>query len=163
MSDTVPSGTAPVARATGIVDLDLAECHAVLVEERLCTMAVVDGDEPYAVPLFYGFDGARVFLGISEGRKTRVLDANPRVCLSVTQLGTGDAWRSVQIRGRVASVTDAAERARGVQVLMAHNRRPERAAAAANDSASGEPAKPRHSGGRILVVEDAVITGRAKR
>lgn len=162
MTDTATSGAA--ARANGIVDLELAECHAVLAEERLCTMAVVDGDEPYALPLFYGFDGTTVFLGISEGRKTRVLDANPRVCLSVTQLGTGDAWRSVQVSGRVANVQDPEERKRGVQVLMAHNRRPERAAAApAPNGGAAADAKPRHSGGRILVIEDATITGRAKR
>ena len=101
-----------------------------------------------------------MFLGISEGRKTRVLDANPRVCLSVTQLGARDGWRSVTVTGRAVTITDPAERLRGVQVLMAHNRRSERPASSPAPDAA---ARPRHSGGRILVVADAVITGRAKR
>jgi nitroimidazol reductase NimA-like FMN-containing flavoprotein (pyridoxamine 5'-phosphate oxidase superfamily) len=152
-----PSGT---SAAYGIVALDADECRAVLAEQRLCVIAITDGAEPYAIPLFYGFDGETVFLGISEGKKTRILDENPRVCVSVNDIGPGDAWRSIMVAGRAEVVTDAAERERAVQVLMSHNRRADRPQPPKDPSA---PPPRRHSGGRIIKVADAEITGRGKR
>jgi nitroimidazol reductase NimA-like FMN-containing flavoprotein (pyridoxamine 5'-phosphate oxidase superfamily) len=118
-------------------------------------VSVVDGAEPYAVPVFYGFDGATLYLGTSEGRKTQALDANSRVYIVVTEVGPGDAWRSVAIAGRARTLTSEAERQRAIDVLIMHNRRVR--------AASGVPsAQPRRvGGGRILRVEDASITGRA--
>jgi nitroimidazol reductase NimA-like FMN-containing flavoprotein (pyridoxamine 5'-phosphate oxidase superfamily) len=148
----------PTSSDTGIVTLDDAECREILRAQRLCVLAMTDHDLPYAIPLFYGFDGATVWLGLSEGRKTQLLDQNPHVCLSVNDVGSGDSWRSVLVTGQARWVTDAEERAKGIQVLMQHNRRGERAAPTGD-----APPRRRHSGGRLLVVTDAVITGRAKR
>ena len=143
----------PPARV--IVSLGDAECRTVLERQRLCVVSVVDGTEPYAVPVFYGFDGVTLYLGTSEGRKTRALDANSRVYIVVTELGPGDAWRSVAIAGRAHTLTDPAERQAAIEVLVAHNRR----VRASGAPQSAPPA--RRSGGRVLRIEDAVITGRA--
>ena len=126
-----------------------------LARQRLCVVSVVDDGEPYAVPVFYGFDGETLYLGTSEGRKTRALDANSRVYVVVTEVGPGDAWRSVAIAGRAHTITDSAARQAAIDTLVAHNRRVR--AADARQSA----APPRRSGGRVLRIEDAVITGRA--
>jgi len=150
-----PTAEKPVD--TGIVSLDEEECRSILRQQRLCVLSMTDGDAPYAVPLFYGFDGESIWLGIAEGRKTQLLDRNSRLCLSVIDLGPGDAWRSVLVTGRATWVTDPEQRSRGIQVLMQHNRRPDRPV-----TQSTQPRR-RHSGGRILLVTEAVITGRAKR
>jgi nitroimidazol reductase NimA-like FMN-containing flavoprotein (pyridoxamine 5'-phosphate oxidase superfamily) len=147
-------------KAAGIEILEDAECREVLRAQRLCVLAMTDGYEPYAVPLFYGFDGESVWLGIAEGRKTQLIDRNPRVCVSVNAVGPGDAWRSVLVSGRAVWVTDAEQRAKGIQVLMEHNRRPDRPVAPAEE---GAPAGRRHTGGRIVLIAESVITGRAKR
>jgi hypothetical protein len=140
------------------VDLELAECHEIILRQRMGVISMLDAGGPYAVPVYYGFDGDSLYLGVSEGRKTRALDADPRVFITIVEPGEGDRWRSVAIAGRARSVTDAEERARGIEVLIAHNRRPERI------GASGvRPPAVRRSGGRILRIEDAVITGRARR
>ena len=76
-----------------------------LARQRLCVVSVVDDGEPYAVPVFYGFDGETLYLGTSEGRKTRALDANSRVYVVVTEVGPGDAWRSVAIAGRAPTMS----------------------------------------------------------
>src|SRR5689334_18325623 len=110
----------------GIVTLDDAECREILTQQRLCVIAMTDGDAPYAVPLFYGFDGERLWLGISDGRKTLLLDRNPRLSVVVTDVGPGNAWRSVVVTGTATWVTDLEERAKGIQVLMQHNRRGDR-------------------------------------
>lgn len=157
---------APSPALAAIEALGESECRALLARHRLCTMSVVDADEPYAVPLFYGFDGATLYLGLAEGRKTRVLDANPRLCITVTELGSGDGWASVQVTGR-AEWLDAGAREAGVKILTEHNRRV-RSAAVDGAEAPSEPAgasgQPRrHGGGRILRVSSPEFTGRARR
>jgi hypothetical protein len=156
MPDDRASGgavAAPPARA--IVLLSDAECRAVLERQRLCVVSVVDGGEPYAVPVFYGFDGQTLYLGVAEGRKTRALDVSARVYIVVTEVGPGDAWRSVAIAGRARTLVDAAERQAAIDVLVAHNRR-----VRSSDPPRDAP-PPRRTGGRVLRIEDAVVTGRA--
>lgn len=145
--------------ANGIVELEAEECGEVLASERLCIVAMVDGEQPYAIPLFYGYDGISLWLGISEGKKTAILDRNDHLCLAVTQVGPGDGWRSVLVRGRARWISDPEERKRGIQVLMEHNRK---FRAANTPSASAAPAR-RHLGGRMMVIADPVVTGRGKR
>ena len=139
-----------------ITSLTEAQCRKVLAGQRMCVVSVVDGDEPYAVPVFYGFDGDALYLGVAEGRKTRVLDTNPRVYVIVTDVGPGDRWRSVGIAGRARTLSAPEERQRGIEVLIAHNarlRRPD------PDRPNASPRRP--GSGRILCIEDGIITGRA--
>lgn len=152
--DNVPSGS---SAASGITALGAEACLEVLRRQRLCVVAVVDDGLPYALPMFYGLEpeSGCVVLGVSDGRKTDALDANPALTLVVTETGPGDAWRSVLVTGRAEVVTDPAERAAAVRALMAHNRRPEREA--------GAPPPRRHSGGRIVRVAEARVAGREKR
>ena len=145
-----------------IVPLADEECRLLLGRNRLCVLSVVDGSAPYAVPLFYGFDDTTVYLGVAEGRKTRALDVTPALCLTVTEIGPGDAWACVQVTGR-AEWLAGAERAAAVDVLMRHNRHVRSLQPA--PAPSLPPASPpvRHQGGRILRVADVVLTGRKRR
>ena len=153
MPDEHASGATVAPPPRAIVPLSDAECRTVLERQRLCVVSVVDDGEPYAVPVFYGFDGHTLFLGVAEGRKTRALDVSAAVYIVVTEVGPGDAWRSVAIAGRARTLVDAAERQAAIDVLVAHNRRVRSA------SLEGTP-PPRRSGGRVLRIEDAVVTGR---
>jgi len=155
MPDERSSAVVAGPPARGIVPLSNAECRGVLERQRLCVVSVVDDGEPYAVPVFYGFDGRALFLGVAEGRKTRALDVSARVYIVVTEVGPGDAWRSVAIAGRARTLTDAAERQAAIDVLVAHNRR-----VRASDPPRDAPPS-RRTGGRVLRIEDAVVTGRA--
>lgn len=156
---TSPSSTSTPALRP-IVALDGDECRDVLAKQRLCVLAMVDGDEPYAVPVYYGFDGTTMYLGVAEGRKTSVLDRNSRVCVTVSEPGARDSWRSVLVVGVARSISDAEERAHAIEVMMKHNRREDRATPATAPSGS---AAARHGRGRMLVIEQATITGRARR
>ncbi len=155
MPDERSSAVVAGPPARGIVPLSNAECRGVLERQRLCVVSVVDDGEPYAVPVFYGFDGRALFLGVAEGRKTRALDVSARVYIVVTEVGPGDAWRSVAIAGRARTLVDAAERQAAIDVLVAHNRR-----VRASDPPRDAPPS-RRTGGRVLRIEDAVVTGRA--
>ena len=122
----------------------------------MCVLSVVDGATPYAVPVFYGFNGDDLYLGVAEGRKTRALDGNARVYTLVTEVGPGDAWRSVAVAGVARSLTVEEERQAAIEVLrVAHNRH----VRASNGEQSSVPR--RRAGGRLLRIEHAVITGRA--
>ena len=158
--ETPPPSASPALRP--IVPLDEGECRDVLAKQRLCVVAMVDGEEPYAVPVYYGFDGETMYLGVAEGRKTAVLDRNPRVCVTVSEPGARDSWRSVLVVGVARTLIDADERARAIEVMMQHNRRDDRATPAPARAASSAPAA-RHGRGRMLVIERATITGRARR
>ena len=155
MPDEHASGATVAPPPRAIVPLSDVECRAVLERQRLCVVSVVDDGEPYAVPVFYGFDGQTLFLGVAEGRKTRALDVSARVYIVVTEVGPGDAWRSVAIAGRARTLVDAAERQAAIDVLVAHNRR----VRSSDPPRDGPP--PRRTGGRVLRIEDAVVTGRA--
>jgi nitroimidazol reductase NimA-like FMN-containing flavoprotein (pyridoxamine 5'-phosphate oxidase superfamily) len=155
MSDARSSGSVIAAPPRVIVTLSDAECREVLERQRLCIMSVVDGAEPYAVPVFYGFDGDRLYLGTSEGRKTRALDGNARVYILVTEVGPGDAWRSVGIAGVARTLAAGAERQLGIDVLIEHNRR----VRPSNGTPSGSPR--RAGSGRVLRIESATVSGRA--
>ena len=127
------------AAASGLIaEMSREECFEVLAQQRLCVMSMVDGDRPYAVPMFYGFDAAEgsVFIGISEGAKTRILDANPQLCITVAEVGTGDSWKSVVVTGRAAWVTEADHRQRAIRVLMEHNQRAARRRSASTRGAA---------------------------
>ncbi len=152
----VHSPAPPASALNPIAELDRAECLEIIRRQRMCVMSIVDGDEPYAVPVYYGFDGESIYLGVGEGRKTRALDRNSRVHIIIAEPGTGDSWRSVAIAGRASTLTDEAERARGIAALIAHNRRPERG------TSPSTPTRHR-SGGRIIRIDNAAITGRARR
>lgn len=160
-----PAASAAPGALRPIVPLDADECRDVLSKHRLCVLAMVDGEEPYAVPVYYGFDGETMYLGVAEGRKTEVLDRNPRVCVTVSEPGAWDSWRSVLVAGVARSVTEPDERARAIDVMMKHNRRPDRVAPPTPSAATGAAtsASARHGRGRMLVVERATITGRARR
>jgi nitroimidazol reductase NimA-like FMN-containing flavoprotein (pyridoxamine 5'-phosphate oxidase superfamily) len=143
------------AAARTIETLTEDECRTVLGRQRLCVVSVVDGDSPYAVPVFYGYDGSTLYLGTSEGRKTRALDANSRVYVLVTEVGPGDAWRSVAVAGHARTLTSDAERQQAIDILIAHNQRVRNSA----DLPSSRPRRP--SGGRLLRIDDPTVTGRS--
>jgi nitroimidazol reductase NimA-like FMN-containing flavoprotein (pyridoxamine 5'-phosphate oxidase superfamily) len=49
---------------------------------EVCHLGMADGDQPYVVPVSFGYDGQNVYFhSAREGKKLDVIDANPRVCV----------------------------------------------------------------------------------
>lgn len=136
-------------------EMDSGECRALLEGQRVCVVSLVDVEEPYAVPVFYGLDGDAIVLGLSEGRKTRVMDRNARVCVTVTQVEPDGSWRSVQVRGEARTLTSDTERAAAVEALKAHNRR------LGHTPPAGSMHRP-VAPGRLVRIEHAQTSGRAR-
>ncbi len=63
---------------------DSEKIEALLSGARVGVIGLCDGNEPYAVPVYFiWFDGAVYFHGMGSGRKNAILAANPSVCFTV--------------------------------------------------------------------------------
>ena len=126
---------------------DPREIEQVLTSVRIMTVACCLVNEPYLFTVDYAWDQqARElwFHCATEGRKMKVLQANPRVCATVIEDrgyidGECDhAYRSLILEGKAYVVTDLSEKRRGLELLARkHERQPEAVLArfAGNDEA----------------------------
>ncbi len=108
-----------------------AAIRDILQRAEACHIAMIDGDEPYVVPVnFAAGDGCLYFHSAPEGRKAEVLRRNPRVCFEAfTDAGLkaesgktcewGFRYRSVVGYGRAEFVDDPAEKAGILGLIVA--------------------------------------------
>ncbi|MDA3851058.1 MAG: pyridoxamine 5'-phosphate oxidase family protein [Spirochaetaceae bacterium] len=67
---------------------DFHEIEKFLSQCKTCRLGLIDGDEPYIVPMNFGYAQGKVYLhGAREGKKFKLLEKNPRVCLEWDQQG----------------------------------------------------------------------------
>jgi len=112
---------------------DINEIIAILDKAKVLHLGLVDGDEPYVVPMNYGYTlqngKLTVYLhGALTGRKLDLMKVNPKVFFELdcdivpfegkTACNYGITYASVMGRGRAAIVEDVQEKIRGLQVLM---------------------------------------------
>ncbi len=112
---------------------DLQEILSILDKAKVLHLGLVDGDEPYVVPMNYGYvmkDGKlTVYLhGAKEGRKLDLIRVNPKVFFEMdcdivpfegkTACNYGITYASVMGRGKAVIVEDTEEKIKGLQVLM---------------------------------------------
>jgi nitroimidazol reductase NimA-like FMN-containing flavoprotein (pyridoxamine 5'-phosphate oxidase superfamily) len=126
---------------------DPKEMEQVLSSVRIMTVACCSGNEPYLFTVDFAWDPqARElwFHCATEGRKIKILQANPRVCATVVEdRGYVDgecdhAYRSLVLEGKACVVTDLSEKRRALELLARkHERQPEAILArfAGNDEA----------------------------
>ena len=111
---------------------DPAAIEAIIRSARICRLAMCDGDRPYLVPLSYGYDDNTLFFhSAGQGKKIDILKQNPEVCFEiegVTTVMTGEtackwslAYRSVIGFGRVRWITEATEKRRALDRIMARH------------------------------------------
>ncbi len=112
---------------------DMEEIISILDKAKVLHLGLVDGDEPYVVPMNYGYtmeDGKMtVYLhGALQGRKLDVMRVNPKVFFELdcdivpfegkTACNYGITYASVMGRGKAVIVEDTEEKIKGLQVLM---------------------------------------------
>jgi hypothetical protein len=106
------------------------EIDAVIRGCQVCRLALAVENEPYIVPVSFGYDGDALFFHTaSSGRKIEFLEANSRVCfefernvrLQVSQEAACKwtfAFESVIGYGTVTELIDSAEKERGLGQIM---------------------------------------------
>ncbi|MBP7264573.1 MAG: pyridoxamine 5'-phosphate oxidase family protein [Spirochaetia bacterium] len=109
--------------------LDQEQLTGILKAGKYMTLALARVDEPYIVTLSYGYDrdsGNVYFHSSNHGDKLDFIRANGRVCATVIQdRGYLDGkcdhdYASLVIRGRMAVVTDLAEKKHALLTLLGH-------------------------------------------
>jgi len=105
--------------------------QAFLTRGEVGTMATSVGDQPFLVTRNYAYDPERhaIYLhGAVKGRTFENVQANPRVCFSVNEMGRllpdkkaqefGVEYAGVVVFGTATIVEDAEEATHGLQLLM---------------------------------------------
>ena len=109
---------------------DRTVIDAIIRQCRVCRLGLSDGEEPYIVPLCFGYDGeAFYFHSAPEGRKIDILRKNNRVCVEFDIPGDmkvaeqsckwGITYRSVIGFGTAEIVDNPKAKRKALKILMA--------------------------------------------
>lgn len=109
--------------------IDQAAIEAVLQANHLCRIAFTEQQQPYLVPMNYGYSSGRIFLHCArEGRKLAIIQTNNNVCFEVTDSialkdrpnagDFGTIYRSVIGFGTIAILDDQELKRSTLQIIM---------------------------------------------
>jgi len=109
---------------------DRTEIDAIIRAARVLRLGLADEEEPYVVPLSFGYDGKSFYFhGAPEGRKIELIRRNSRVCFEIDELeeiveaadscGWAARYRSVIGVGRASILEDRESKRRGLGLVMA--------------------------------------------
>ena len=108
------------------------EIDRIIRSSLVCRIAFADNNEPYVVPVSFGFDGEALYFHTAKtGRKLDFISANNRVCFEFeanVSIRTDDAdackwtfaFESVIGYGTIAELASSSEKARGLNHIMLH-------------------------------------------
>jgi hypothetical protein len=110
---------------------DRSAMEAIIAEAQVCHLGLSDGDQPYVVPMHFGYqDGALYLHGALQGRKMEILRQDPKVCaqfdIRMTLMTAENAcdwgarFQSVIGFGRAVVLEDPEEKKKGLAIIMAH-------------------------------------------
>lgn len=112
---------------------DLEEIIKILEKENIIHIGLVDGDEPYVVPMNYGFtmEDSKLTLylhGATEGKKLDLMRANPKVFFSIESDITafsgnvacqyGTAYSSIMGKGTAEILENPEDKMKGLSIFM---------------------------------------------
>jgi len=110
---------------------DYLEIESILHNAIVCRIGLAGGDEPYIVPLSFGYDDRAIYLHSAlAGKKISMLKKNSRCCFEVDQCDSvvrserpciwGMCYRSVIGFGRASFIEDNEEKKKGLNCIMRH-------------------------------------------
>jgi nitroimidazol reductase NimA-like FMN-containing flavoprotein (pyridoxamine 5'-phosphate oxidase superfamily) len=110
---------------------DQARAAYLLQEAPFACVAMIDGVQPYSVPMNFAYDAAaeRLYFHTGPGRKSAALAEHHRVCVVVaadaafdqgaTPCSDGFTFRSVILEGSATLLGDRAEREAALRTIVA--------------------------------------------
>jgi nitroimidazol reductase NimA-like FMN-containing flavoprotein (pyridoxamine 5'-phosphate oxidase superfamily) len=110
---------------------DHFEIESILNDAAVCRIGLADGDEPYIVPVCFGYmDNTIYFHSAMAGKKIAMLEKNPQCCFEVDQCdgiiqtecpcATEMRYQSVIGFGRASFIKDTEEKKTGLTCIMNH-------------------------------------------
>jgi len=108
---------------------DIEEIEKIIRKAMVCRISLVDNDEPYIVPVCFGYErDALYFHGASEGRKVELIKKNNKICFEIdtdVEVVKGKkpcSWtmkyRSVIGVGRACILEKDEEKSHGLRVIV---------------------------------------------
>ena len=110
---------------------DISEIEEIIKKSISCRIGLVDGDEPYVVPVCFGYErGALYFHGALEGRKFDLIKRNDKVSFEMEAdvevvFATSPCdwtmkYRSVIGVGKAHILQSDEEKIHGLELIMKH-------------------------------------------
>ena len=111
---------------------DRETIDSILRKAEVCRLAMADGNEPYLVPMNFGYDGKALFFHSSpEGRKIAILRKNDRVWFEVEgacrlspkgeeACAWGMEYEAVMGSGRAVFLEEDGAKLQALEVIMDH-------------------------------------------
>ena len=78
-------------------------------------------DQPYLVPIHYAYESGTVFLYTTEGKKSDIIETNPKVCLQIEEVQDNKHWQSVVVTGEAKRLTDEKKREAALKAIVKVN------------------------------------------
>ncbi|WP_457551227.1 pyridoxamine 5'-phosphate oxidase family protein [Desulfobacula sp.] len=107
------------------------DIEKILMDNKVCRLAMVDENKPYMVPMNFGYsNGCLFFHCAKQGRKIELIKKNPNICFEVDQLvklnkaklacDWGAEFKSVIGSGRAQFLEDSKEKKAALNIIMSH-------------------------------------------
>lgn len=110
---------------------NMADIEAVLKKAFVCHLGLTDKDQPYIVPMNYGYEEGHIYLhGADAGRKIDIIKKNNKVCFEMELFESeiikggdqpcdwGTAFRSVIGFGTAKLLQTPEEKTKGLNVIL---------------------------------------------
>lgn len=106
-----------------ILEMSNNEVDALLGRVGYGHFACAWEDQPYVVPINYGYDKQAIYIYTTAGLKSEIIKHNPLVCLQVEDVQEDGSWQSVVVTGEAEVIEDRGERERAVNIVRSSNPR----------------------------------------
>jgi len=108
---------------------DIEEIEKIIKKAKVCHLGLVDNDEPYIVPVNFGYDrNALYFHSALEGRKVELIKKNNKICFEIdtdVEIVSSEKpcdwttkYRSVIGVGRAHILNSDEDKAHGLSLIM---------------------------------------------
>jgi len=101
------------------------ECAALLARASLGRLGCSLDNQPYVVPIQFGYEPGYIYVLSTFGQKIEWMRANPKVCVELDEVVNQSEWLSVIANGRYQELTEpqyGAELKRARKLLGKHHR-----------------------------------------
>jgi len=84
-------------------------------------LAMCDSGQPYVVPIHYAAADDYIYVYTTEGKKSSIINRNPRICLQIEDVRDNQHWISVIVNGEAAQLRDESERSKAIDTIAKIN------------------------------------------
>jgi nitroimidazol reductase NimA-like FMN-containing flavoprotein (pyridoxamine 5'-phosphate oxidase superfamily) len=103
-----------------ILEMRDAEIYDLLRQIGYGHLACSEDEQPYVVPIYFAYDDD-IFIYTTVGKKSSVMDKNPKVCLQVEKILPNSMWKSVIVMGMAHRIAEQCEREIAIEKIREQN------------------------------------------